>query len=432
MKIAVIGLGYVGIPVASSFANAGNSVVGIDVDSRKVGLLNDARNPLSTVEPELDELLARAVASGTLTATESYDELGDADVILICVDTPVDPSSREPDYNALRRALEGVAKRMKRGVLVSVESTLGPGTMTRLVMPTLEGGSGLKVQEDFYLVHCPERVTPGKLLHNLVNLDRVVGGQDEMSRRHAVQLYEGICRGKFHETDWINAELCKTVENAYRDVQLAFANEVARICEQAGGDVFKVRGLVNTCPGRSMLLPGPGVGGHCIPKDSWLLTSSSSDTAKLIPAAREVNEGMLDHVVDLISRALESIGRRLENSRIVLLGGAYRENISEVTNSPGLRLYRALRVSGADVRLHDPLIQEIDGMRTWRDVEEASAGANCLVLVTYHDFYKEVDWPALGERMAHRLMVDCRGVFSEEACREWDFEFFCLGRAVTI
>ncbi len=428
MKIAVVGLGYVGIPIAVSFANANHSVAGIDIDPDKVDFINEGKNPLPTREPELDTLLSHVLSKGSLKATESIHECRDADAIIICVDTPVDPSSKTPNYEALKGVLETVAGNMRQGVLVCIESTLAPGTMRNMVVPILEGGSGLKVHEEFHLVHCPERVTSGRLLENLANLDRVVGGDDNRSRQLAVELYDDVCSGTLHETDWITAELSKTAENAYRDVQLAFANEVAMICGEVGADVFKVRELVNTCPGRSMLLPGPGVGGHCIPKDSWLLASSFEDGVRLIPAAREVNEGMLDYVASLIGQALQSQGIGLGGSTVVLLGGAYKENVAEVINSPGLKLYKILEALDAHIRLHDPHIPELEGFDLYRDLMDASEGADCLVLVTAHDVYRDLDLKSLGKRMSHRLLVDCRGAVTEEEWRKADFHYVGLGK----
>jgi UDP-N-acetyl-D-mannosaminuronic acid dehydrogenase len=428
MKVVVIGMGYVGVPVASALADAGHDVLGIDIDPRKVEDINAGRSPLLTTERELEEMLSRVVSSGSLKATGSYEECRDAEVVIICVDTPVQQSSRTPDYRALLSALEALAPCLRRGALVSVESTLSPGTMRDLVRPTLEEGSGMRVHEDFHLVHCPERVTPGRLLHNLVNLDRVVGGEVEESRRLAIQLYSDICRGTFHETNWVNAELCKTVENAYRDVQLAFANEVALLCERAGGDAFRVRELVNTCPGRSMLLPGPGVGGHCITKDSWLLTSAAREEARLIPAAREVNEGMPGHVAELVSRALEDGGGEVKGSHIVILGAAYRENIRETNNSPGLRLREILTSMGAEVRIHDPHVPPLEGVEVLRDLDAASEDADCLVLVTSHDAYREVDWGAIRRRMRGPLVVDCRGFLETAAMEREGFRYYGLGR----
>ncbi len=427
MKVTVVGLGTVGLPVAASLAQTGHSVVGIDIDAGKVDAINRGELPLPAGEPELEALVAGVVSEGRLLATRDYDRIADADAVLICVDTPVDPLSHQPDYTALRSSLEDMAAHMKKGVLVSVESTLAPGTMAALVLPTLEAASGLKGHRDFHLVHCPERLAPGNLLHNLVGVDRIVGGEDVVGRRRAIELYRGISAGTLHETSWIDAELCKTAENAYRDVQLAFANEVALVCEAAGGDVLEVRRLVNTCPGRSMLFPGPGVGGACLPKDSWLLVSSH-DGASLIPAARNVNDGMPDHVAELVEKALGSFGLTLQGATVTLLGVGYRENVALVVNSPALPLSDALRKAGAEVRLHDPFVTELDGTDVWGDLGSALDGADCAVLVTAHDAYQEVDWSGIHPRMSHTSIVDCRGVFPRDTWEANGFKYFGLGR----
>ncbi len=430
MKIAVVGLGFVGIPAAAALAGAGHDVVGIDIDPRKVEALNAGRNPIATREEDLDELVARVVVEGRLRASPDFEGCGRAEAVLICVDTPIDPHSKEPDYTALKAALEHTAAKMKKGVLVSVESTLAPGTMREVVRPALEEVSGLKAGEDFGLVHCPERVTAGRLLHNLLHLDRILGTEDEVSAQRAHELYDTICQG-LHGTNWVNAELSKTVENAYRYVQLAFANEVGLLCEFVGGDAFRVRELVNTRPDRDLLLPGPGVGGHCLAKDAWLLNSSAGGLSTLIPRAREVNEGMTEHVVALIQRGLESVRKELPGAKILILGGAYRENIGETANSPALKLYEVLKDRGAEVRLHDPHIPEVKGVDLWRDLSRASEGRDCLVLVTPHDDYRGIDWEATFRGMNEKVVVDCRGFLPTEIRHDPEVTFLGLGIAGT-
>ncbi len=416
MNVVVVGLGNVGIPAAAALAGAGSKVVGIDIDPRKVKAINEGVNPLITREQALDELVARVVAEGRLRATLGSGEIGQADAVLICVDTPVDPVSKKPDNTALRSALHGTATHMKPGVLVSVESTLAPGSMVDVVTPVLEEGSGLKAGVDFHLVHCPERVTAGKLLTNLSTMPRVLGAEDDPSAERAETLYGPICP-RLHRARWIDAELSKTVENAYRDVQLAFANEVGLLCEASGGNAFRVQALVNTAPDREMLLPGPGVGGHCLTKDSWLLTSAGRHRAVLIPTAREVNEAMPNHVMSLIRQGLTAAGKEMEGAQVLLLGGAYRENVNETSHSPALKLYAALAEGGSTVRLHDPHIPDVEGVEVWRDLEAAAEGQDCLVLVTPHDAYRGVDWPATLQGMATKVVVDCRG-FMPQAVRE--------------
>ncbi len=427
MKLVVLGLGQVGIPLAIAFADQGHEVVGIDIDPGKVKAINGSTNPLPTREEELDDLLGRVVESGSLRATDDYAPCGEAQGIFVCVDTPVDASGN-PDYTALRSVLKEIASRLPSGVLVSIESTLAPGTMQDLVRPLLEEGSGMRVHRDFHLVHCPERVTSGKLLYNLTHMNRVVGGNDPEARSQAIALYQDISRGTFLETDWTSAELSKTVENAYRDVQLAFANEVALICEAAGVDAFAVRDLVNSSPGRAMLRPGPGVGGHCLSKDSFLLASAANDGVRLLTSARTVNEGMPNHVVALVEEALATRNASLRNSSVVLMGAAYKANVADTPNSPALAIAPILEDKGATVRIHDPYVPEREGVDLRRDLLEAVQGADCVVLVTNHDAYRDVDWGTLGSGMHRRLVVDCRGALREEDMVRDGFGYIGLGR----
>ena len=299
--IAIIGLGYVGLPVACMFAQAGFSTIGVDVDSARIEKINRGENPIEGKEPGLAELIAQVTQTCKLHCTTDYAALHNTDVVLVSVQTPVEDSDHRPRYQHLQSALAALGKVLKTGALVIIESTLAPGTIHRIVIPALEAAVGGSAGEAFQIGHCPERVMPGKLLHNITKMDRVVGGQTPEVAQVMVSLYRNIVEGELDPTDPLTAELVKTTENAYRDVQIAFANEVARICETLGGDVWRGRELVNKSPGRNMHFPGAGVGGHCIPKDPWLLITNAADAVQpvLIPAARSVNRAMPGHVVKL-------------------------------------------------------------------------------------------------------------------------------------
>ena len=266
VRVAVIGLGYVGLPLAAAVAATGANVVGIDIDPEKVKAVNAGESPLRGREPGVAELVGEQVSKGRLRASLEATAAANADVVVVCVETPIDPTTHDPSYKALKAALAGLAPIVKRGALVSIESTLAPGTMEGVVRPALQRGSKRTVGRDLYLVHCPERLTTGKLLHHLAELPRVLGANDAPSTRKALAFYGRFVKAEIHPTDWTTAEVVKTAENAYWDVQIAFANEVALISEELGVDAYRVRELVNTCPYRKMLLPGAGVGGHCIPR----------------------------------------------------------------------------------------------------------------------------------------------------------------------
>ncbi len=422
--IAVIGLGFVGTPLACKFAEAGFQVTGIDIAPTKVERISGGISPIEGKEPRLKELLAEQVRSGRLRATTDYKACSEAQVVLIAVETPVDRRAKKPRYHELRSALASLGNHLQAGTLVILESTLAPGTTQRLAAPLLEEASGLSVDRDFYLVHSPERVMPGRLLANLENCDRVVGGMSPQAAELAVALYRKVVKADLDVTDALTAELVKTAENAYRDVQIAFANEVALLCESLGADVWRVRELVNKSPGRNMLYPGAGVGGHCIPKDAWLLIANAGIDfhPMLIPAARAVNDGMPPHVLDLVRRGLAAEGKELEGSRIAVLGYAYLENTDDSRNSPSEVLVDRLQALGATVQIHDPWIAAYNG-----DVSKAVSGSDAVIIMVAHDAYRSLDLAGLCKLMRTPVLVDGRRVFSPSQAEGAGFSFFGLG-----
>ena len=423
-KLAVIGLGYVGLPVAGMFAEAGFDVLGIEIRPERVEKINAGKSPIEGEEPGLAELMARVAKTGKLHATSDYAELRQQDVILIDVETPVD-ETHVPRYEALRAALTSLAPVLQPGALVIIESTIAPGTMQNVVLPLLEKGSGRKVNEGFYLGNCPERVMPGKLLVNLRTLSRVVGGGSTETAETMCALYRYVVQADLDPADWITAELVKTVENAYRDVQIAFANEVALICEELGGNVWKVRELVNKSPYRQMHLPGAGVGGHCIPKDPWLLAYGVQGKAvplRIIPSARAVNDGMPAHIVDLVQRALTKAGRSIAGSRILVLGYAYLENSDDTRNSPSEVLVDNLKQMGAEVVVHDPWVAEFN-----TDLWQKAQNSDAAVLMTAHSVYKTLDLAVLKQALRTPILVDGRHVVDETNARAAGLDYYCVG-----
>ncbi len=420
--LGVIGLGYVGLPVAVLFAEAGFDVVGVDIDAGRVAKVNAGVSPIEGHEPGLAERLAQVTRMGRLRATTAYEALRDRDVVIIAVQTPVD-EQKAPRYEALEAALTHLGPVLKGGALVIVESTIAPRTTEEFIRPLLEQSSGKRANEGFYLGHCPERVRPGRLLHNLCSMSRVVGGLTPETAETMAALYRHIVRADLDLTDCLTAELVKTVENAYWDVQIAFANEVALICEAVGGDVWKVRELVNKAPERHMLLPGAGVGGPCIPKDPWLLVHSMRDreiSLRLIPGARAVNDAMPLHVMDLLRQVLAESGISLAGARIAILGYAYREESDDARGSPSAVLVCHLKDAGAQVVIHDPYVAEFRG-----DLRERVRGCDALVLMVGHSEYRAMDFSAVGAVLSRRILVDGRGVFQEAPPEGWIYR--CVG-----
>jgi len=407
-SLAVIGLGYVGLPVAALFAETGFNVLGVELRADRVEKINKGICPIEGEEPGLAGLISKVAATGRLRATTNYDDLKDRDVVLIDVETPVDDQN-VPRYEALRAVLKSLGPVMKNGSLIIVESTIAPGTMTEVVLPLLEQHSGKKVDQDFYLGNCPERVMPGKLLKNLKTISRVVGGNTPETAETMIGLYQQIVQADLDAADCVTAELVKTAENAYRDVQIAFANEVALICEAVGGDVWKVRELVNKSPNRQMHLPGAGVGGHCIPKDPWLLAYGVKDKEvplRVIPAARAVNDSMPLCMVELLQKTLNAAGRKIEGARIAVLGYAYLEDSDDTRNSPSEILVRRLRELGAEVIIHDPWIAEYSG-----DLMARIKGCDAIVLMVAHSVYRSLDLNSLTTALRTPVLIDGRHVF---------------------
>jgi len=466
LNIIVIGMGYVGIPCAALLADVpGFRVTGIQRRSERSGwkieCLNAGNCPFEGDEPGLAELIHRvAVEKKSFRVTDDYAVCKEADVILIDVQTPTD-GDHVPHYDSLREVGAQAGRYLRPGTLVVIESTMAPGTIQNVMQPILERESGLKAGGDFYLAFSYERVMPGKLLEYITDFPRVVGGIDEESTRRAVELYRHIVKREITPTDALTAEMAKVVENAYRDVNIAFANQVALACERMGVDVFEVRELINARPDRHLHLPGAGVGGHCLPKDSWLLKygvetygksrtthhasrvanqqiGKSANGLELIELARRINDGMPGHMVALIEEALGEVGRELAGAKVTLLGVAYLENADDTRNTPAAALAKFLLARGAEVVAHDPYVREADWRRTLGeqrsegeeelrhsliafpltdDLWESLQGADCAALVTQHREYQALDLWRVKDVMCTPVLVDGRNVFDSQRCQ---------------
>ena len=423
-QLGVIGLGYVGLPLACLFAEAGFNVVGVDIQPDRVAQINRGHSPFNGIEPGLPELLAAVVTSNRFRATTNYETLKDCDIIFINVETPVD-EYHVPRYEALRNVLTRLGLVLTEGTLVIVESTIAPGTMAEIVQPLLETSSRKRASEGFFLGHCPERVMTGKLLKNLRTVSRVVGGLTPETAETMITLYRHVVQADLDPSDCVIAELVKTAENAYRDVNIAFANEVALICEAVGGDVQQVRTLLNKSPGRNMLLPGAGVGGHCIPKDPWLLAYRAQDKVpiKLIPAARSVNEYMPGHMAGLWQSGLTQTGQAVEGCRVLVLGYAYLENADDTRDSPSKKLVGHLDAMGVETIIHDPWVKGYEG-----DPLELARGCDGVILMVKHQQYFDLDLEALAGVLKIPVLVDGRHVFAREQAENAGLIYRGLGQ----
>ncbi len=431
-KLAVIGMGYVGIPAAVLFADVpGFDVTGIQRRSTrsgwKIDLLNSGRSPFPDNEPGIGDLIRRvALEKKSFRVTDEIGRVRDAQAILIDVQTPVE-ADHVPRYESLQEVAAQIGKLLRKGTLVCVESTVAPGTTVNVVKPLLEQHSGLRAGADFHLAFSYERVMVGRLLHNIQNYPRIVGGLTPECGQRAAELYRNIVKAPVVVTDCLTAEVSKTVENAYRDVNIAFANEIALICESLGADVYEVRKLVNNLPNdpsnpganpvRNMHLPGAGVGGHCLPKDSWLL-KYGVDTygktlveGKILIGARQLNDSMPIHMADLAEKALKEAGVPLSKARVAVLGYAFLEESDDTRNTPARPLIEELRRRGVDeIRIHDPFVREEELPEVRRDLEGVLAGADCVCLMTRHRAYFALDARKLTGRMRTPVVIDGRNV----------------------
>ena len=437
--IVVIGMGYVGIPAAALLADVpGHNVIGVQRRSKrsgwKIDWINSGKNPFEGDEPGMDELIERVVVQKrTLRVTDDFSVCRGADVILIDVQTPTN-TERIPEYLSLRTVSAQAANFLQEGTLVVIESTVAPGTTEHVVKPILEEGSSLKAGTDFYLAFSYERVMPGKLLEYITDFPRVVGGIDKESTKRAVDLYRTIVREEITPASVLTAELAKTMENAYRDVNIAFANEMARVCESMGVNVFEIRDLMNARHDRHMHIAGAGVGGHCLPKDSWLL-KFGVDTygaypvpVAMIAVAREINDAMPRHLAEMTLKALEEQGVEANSAKVAVLGVAYLEDSDDTRNTPAVQVIDTLQETCASVVAHDFYVRELGGYELTRDLELALKGADVAVIVTKHKPYHEIDLAWLKKTMRNPILIDGRNVFEAKTAQEAGFAYKAIGK----
>ncbi|MBA3433941.1 MAG: nucleotide sugar dehydrogenase [Actinobacteria bacterium] len=403
--VAIVGAGYVGVPLAQVFAAAGQKVVLVDVDSKRVEQLNRGE---SYIEDVSSETLKPLVESGHVTATTNYDELREADAILIALPTPLS-RQREPDLRILVSAAEEIATRLRPGHLVVVESTTYPGTTREKVLPALEAGSGLIAGKDFHLAFSPERVDPGREDWTTKNVPKVVGGIDQASTDAAAAFYATAIDEIHKVSSPEAAELTKLLENIFRSVNIALVNELAQLCDRMEIDVWEVVEAAATKPfGFMSFQPGPGLGGHCIPIDPFYLTWKAREFGfytEFIELAGKVNESMPYFCRSVVSQALNhTLQRSLKGSRILVLGVAYKPDISDTRESPAIKLIALLEAAGSDVEYHDPHVPTFqENGVAMSSVPLDPASYDCVVVVTNHS---GIDYGKLVEDS--QLVVDLR------------------------
>ncbi|MDP9318121.1 MAG: nucleotide sugar dehydrogenase [Actinomycetota bacterium] len=414
--MGVVGLGYVGLPLAVTFAEAGVPVLGLDAIQSKVDQVNGG---ISYIEDVASARLEPLVAAGTIRATTAWDDLRAVDAILICLPTPL-TEHREPDLSAVLGAAESLAQRLRPGHLVVLESTTYPGTTREELAPALERGSGLRAGRDFHLAFSPERVDPGRTDWTTATTPKVVGGLTPECTRRAMDLYGIACDTLVPVNSPEVAELTKLLENIFRSVNIALVNELAMLCDRMAIDVWDVIDAAATKPfGFMPFRPGPGLGGHCIPIDPFYLTWKAREFdlhTEFIELAGKVNSQMPRFCVDKVARALNSRRKALNGSRVMVIGVSYKADVNDTRESPALRIIQLLRGEGADVDYHDPHVPELakQGMRSRPLDAKALAGTDVVVVVTAHS---GIDWGMVVREAP--LVVDLRNVVPETDGKVW-------------
>jgi UDP-N-acetyl-D-glucosamine dehydrogenase len=400
-EVGIVGAGYVGVPLARAFAEAGRSALLVDVDEERVTALNRGE---SHIEDVPSDTLRPLVEAARLTATTDYDALREVDAILIALPTPLS-AQREPDLSIVLGAAAEIAPRVSRGQLVVLESTTYPGTTREQLLPVLES-RGLRAGTDFNLAFSPERVDPGRSDWTTHNTPKIVGGVTPACTERAVELYRSALDTVVPVSSPEAAELTKLLENIFRAVNIALVNELAQLCDRMGIDVWEVVDAAATKPfGFMSFKPGPGLGGHCMPIDPFYLTWKAREHdfyTEFIELAGKINENMPYWCVGKIVRALNSQAKPLKGSRIVLLGVSYKEDIGDMRESPALKMIELLREEGAEVSYHDRFVSELPELGL-RSEPLDTDGADCVVIVTAHS---GIDYGALVERAP--LVVDFR------------------------
>jgi UDP-N-acetyl-D-mannosaminuronic acid dehydrogenase len=396
-KVCVVGLGYIGLPTASLLCSRGYEVLGVDVSPRIVDTINSGK--IHIVEPDLDVLVRSAVHSQLLRASLTPEP---ADVFMIAVPTPIDDEKR-PDLSAVEAATRAIAPHVRPGNLVILESTSPVGTTERLVGHVL-AAQGHVIGSSVFLAYCPERVLPGRILTELVENDRVVGGVDDTSTIAAVSFYETFVRGEVIPTDARTAEMVKLTENSFRDVNIAFANELSIICAAQGINVWNLIRLANRHPRVNILNPGPGVGGHCIAVDPWFIVHSNPAEAALIRTARTVNDAKPRWVVDRIKRCTSQIRYPV----IACLGLAFKADVDDIRESPAVEVVELLRAeSDAELLIVEPNLTSHPEF-SLLPLQDALARANVVVILTDHKQFRRLDRSSFDER----ILIDTRGILS--------------------
>jgi len=421
-KISVIGLGYVGLPLAILSCKKGYEVIGIDFDSNKVNLIKEKKSPF--VDSSIDDDLKKI----SIETTCDFSKIDDSSIIIVCVPTPV-YENHMPNLEPVENACKSIAPLLKVGQLVILESTVNPGVCESIVLPILEKGSGLKGGVDFYLAHCPERINPGDTKWNVENIPRVVGGLENVSLKIATDFYRSIISGEIKPMNSLKeAEAVKIVENSFRDINIAFVNELAISFGRLGIDVVNVIEGANTKPFSFMAhFPGCGVGGHCIPVDPYYLIDYANKNGfshDFLKLARKINNNMPKYLVDQTKIILEKNNIPMKNSNILLLGLAYKPEVGDIRESPSIEIIKQLEAEGVNITIYDPYVIE---KSTVKNLDDISNKINVAILATSHKLFRDLS-PEYFIKKGIRIIIDGRNCLPKEDFIRAGLDYKGIGR----
>lgn len=417
-SICVVGLGYIGLPTAVMFANHGVKVHGVDVNQAAVRSIQEKK--LHIEETGLQERLDKAVDSGLLTASTTPQE---ADVFIISVPSPINPDNTA-NLEYVRKATESIVPYVRKGNLVILESTVPPKTVENVMLPELIK-TGLEIGTDIYVAHSPERVIPGRIFEELTNNDRIVGGINEKSAELTKELYETFVQGTIHLTDATTAELVKVMENTYRDVNIAFANELAKMAETLDVNIWEAIKFANYHPRVNVHFPGPGVGGHCIAVDPWFLVELGGEQAQIIHLSRDTNDSMPSFTAQQAQAFLNKA--KIAGGKVALFGLAFKGNVDDMRESPSTIVISELQKLGLEVVSYDPHIKENKHATQTQSLQEAVQDADLLLFLTDHNEFKTLNPASL--TTTAKIAFDTKNCLSRDDWQQAGFEFHLLGDA---
>lgn len=407
-------MGYIGLPTATMFSCYGHKVIGVDVNEKVVNNINKGK--IIIEEPNLEELVEDVVKKGNLIASISPKE---SDVFIISVPTPI-KDDKTSDMSYVISATKSIVKYLKKGNIVVLESTSPVGTTEEVVKPIIEE-SGLKVGRDIMLGYCPERVIPGKIIYELKNNDRVIGGIDKKSAEEIRKIYKTIVDGNIYLTDCKTAELCKLMENTYRDVNIALSNELLLICDKLNINVWEVIEYSNKHPRVNLHTPGPGVGGHCLAVDPWFIIEKEPELSNIIKSSRLLNDSMPEYVYNKIDKILQ----KDKSKKITILGITYKANTDDMRESPIIKLIDKLLKNNYNVKVFDPYIK--DFQINCQSILEACKDSDLLILGVNHDYFKNLPLDEIKTTMKGNLILDTRNFLDKEEVEKSGFIYKLLG-----